>query len=616
MEASGFSLGAMPALSIVAAFGLLLVTLGNGGARNGETGLQLLFWVGLVLIYGPITFRLLSTSARREERIALVLTLGISLFIVKVLRSPLDYVRFDELGWWRATNEIIATGHAFGDNPLAVATAGFPGLSTLTAALSQLTGLSIFHAGLILIGTARAVLMLALFLFLERVAGSSARAAGIGVAIYACNPIFLYFDAQFGYESLALMIGAALLLATLRWADDTQPWYEPTRAGVLGILFPLAFMLTITHHMTSLAFLAFLVLWSAIVLIEIRPSRRELLRDWHTGPLLPAAMMAVTVSLWFVFVSGAVTIEELGGVLSRAFHSVSDLILGDSGSKPLFSGAGQNEHIAARALALASVVPLLAMIPLGLLVMWRDRERDPLRLALGAVAALYPLTLGLRLTLASSETSQRASEFVFVGVAFVGATLITRWGSEGWPFRATTRWLALTGVAIMSFLGGFIIGELAATRQPGPYLVGAEDRSVTPQGLAAAEFTDEHLEPESRIHTDRTNGTLLGSYGNVDPIFGRYGDISIPHVLFGERFDRASRRVVHGQSLAYLDVDDRLSKEVPLIGYYVESDEPQAFLRKTPLTRSALKKFNEVPEISRIYSNGPIVIYDTSALLK
>jgi hypothetical protein len=368
--------------------------------------------------------------------------------------------------------------------------------------------------------------------------------------------------------------------------------------------------------MTSLAFLAFLVLWSAIVLIEIRPSRRELFRDWHSGPLLPAAIMAATVSLWFIFVSGAVTIEELGGVLSQAFHSVSDLILGDSGSKQLFSGAGQNEHIAARALALASVVPLLAMIPLGLLVMWRDRERDPLRLALGAVAALYPLTLGLRLTLASSETSQRASEFVFVGVAFVGATLVTRWGSQGWPFRATTRSLAFTGIAILSFLGGFIIGELAATRQPGPFLVGAEDRSVTPQGLAAAEFTDEHLKPESRIHTDRTNGTLLGSYGNVDPIFGRYGDISIPHVLFGERFDRASRRVVHGQSLAYLVVDGRLSKELPLIGYYVESDEPQAFVRKTPVTRNALEKFNKVPEISRVYSNGPIVIYNTSALLK
>ena len=47
--------------------------------------------------------------------------------------------------------------------------------------------------------------MVALFLFLERAAGS-ARAAGIAIAVYACNPSFLYFDSQFGYESLALAI--------------------------------------------------------------------------------------------------------------------------------------------------------------------------------------------------------------------------------------------------------------------------------------------------------------------------------------------------------------------------------------------------------------------------
>ena len=74
----------------------------------------------------------------------------------------------------------------------------------ITAPLAQLADIGIFLSGTIVIGTARLVLMLALFLFLERVIGS-ARAAGIGVAIYACNPSFLYFDSQFGYESLALV---------------------------------------------------------------------------------------------------------------------------------------------------------------------------------------------------------------------------------------------------------------------------------------------------------------------------------------------------------------------------------------------------------------------------
>jgi hypothetical protein len=366
--------------------------------------------------------------------------------------------------------------------------------------------------------------------------------------------------------------------------------------------------------MTSLALLAFLAIWTAAMVVADRlwKVRRG---SWIEGPALPAALMAVIAAIWFIFVAGDVTVEELGGVLSRAYHSVVDLVLGTGESKQLFSGAGRHEHFAARALAVASVIPLLALIPLGIRRMWRKRDRDPLRLALMVVAAFYPLTLGLRLTLASSETSQRASEFVFVGVAFFAAILITEWE---WPrerSRALVRSLALVGVGAVSFIGGFIVGELQTTRQPGPYLVGSEDRSVTPEGLAAADFAARELPEESRVFVDRTNATLLGSYGGVNPIFGRYGEVSLPRILFDGEFDDVHRRAIHGQSLAYIVVDRRLSQDLPVIGYYVESDEPGAFTRRVPVGKRALEKLDFVPGVSRVYANGPIVIYDSSALL-
>lgn len=609
------ALGAMPALAVLAALGLVLVALGNNGAREDDSGLQPLFWCGLVLIYGPIALRLLSTSARRGERIALVLTLGLSLFMVKVLRSPLEYARFDELGWLRATGDAVRTGHVFQDNPIAVATAGFPGLSTITAAVAQLTGLSVFHAGLLVIATARATLMLALFLLLERVTGS-ARAAGIGVAVYACNPSFLYFDAQFGYESLALMLGAALLLVALRWSRYADRLAPDNALGLLGALLALTAVVTVTHHMTSLALLGFLALWTGIAVFVSRRSSPAAAHRRSGSPTLPAALLALGAGLWFALVAGGVTIEELGGVFSRAFHSVFDLVFGGSGPKPLFSGAGQSEHPVARLLVLASIVPLLALLPVGLRKLWRARERDPLRLALAGVAVLYPLTLGLRLTLASSETSQRASEFVFVGVAFLAAIVVVGWARPRRPWRARARSLALAGLATIVFVGSFIVGEMQATRQPGPYMVGAEDRSVSPQGLAAARFARRELPAGSRLLTDRTNATLLAAHGGVDPIFGRYGEISIPRVLFDPRFGRKHRRVIHGQSLAYVVVDGRLSRAVPTIGYYVESDEPQAFTRTEPVGGAALEKLNTAPGINRIYTNGPLVIYDTTALLR
>jgi hypothetical protein len=618
LGAGRVSLGAMPLLALLAAGGLILVALGDNLAREGRLGAQPLFWAGLAAIFAPIAYRLLGSGAGRAERIGLVLTLALSLYLVKVLRSPAEFVRFDELGWWRASNESILSGGLFEANPLNPATAGFPSLAAVTAALSQLCGLSIFHAGLIVIGLARCVLVLGLFLFLERITGS-ARGAAVGVVVYACNPSFLYFDAQFGYESLALGLAAAFLLAALRWSrlERVAVGTDVTDLAMLVLL--LACGLAVTHHMTSLAVIGFLCLWLLLRWLRLRHGESAEVRSM--GPLLPAIAIAAAFALWFAFVAGGETIDELGGVLSRAFNSIVDLVAGSNGSKHLFSGASESQPLAARALAIASVIPVLALLLAGLRVVWRERVRDSLWLALSVVALLYPVTLGLRVTQAGSETSQRASEFVFLGLAFLAALLIARRprrqpGRRPERARRLLLRVALTAVALLTFAGAFLLGELQATRQPGSYLVGAEDRSVTPPALAAADFAAAHLEPRSRALSDRTTATLLGSYGGLDPIFGRYAGISLPRVLFAPRFEHADERVIHGQSLSFVVVDRRLSRERPLIGYYVESDEPGAFVRRRPVGREVLEKLRSAPNVSKVYANGQIVIYDTSELTR
>ena len=496
------SLGATPILALVAAGGLVMIALGNNAARDGHGAAPLVFWAGLAAIYAPIAFRLLSRSASRAERIALVALLGVSLFAVRILASPTAFVRFDELGTWRATNDVLQTGHLFSANPLVVSTAGFPGIEVVTAAVAQLTGLSIFHAGLVVLGVARTTLVVALFLFLER-ATRSARAAGIGVAVYACNPSFLYFDSQFAYESLALMIAAVLLVVAVHWSEPGRRDRPRAVGGMVGAMAVLAATLAITHHMTSYALLTFLVAWAVLTRLTDRKTpagsgrgtrvaangggtlaaRRGSFLD---GPGLPAVLVGVTAIAWFVFVAGAVTIDELGKVVTGAVDSTLGLVFGGSGPKTLFAGGGQSNPMAARALAVGSVIPLLVLIPLGLRRTWRATDSSALWRTLALATLLYPVSLGLRLTQAGSETSQRASEFVFVGVAFFAGLLVSelRW-PDRW-LRRKAKALALTAVAVVVFLGGFIIGELPATRQPGQFLVGAEDRSISPQGLAAA----------------------------------------------------------------------------------------------------------------------------------
>ena len=66
------SLGAAPVLALVAAGGLVMVALGNNAAREETSGAEALFWGGLVVIYAPLAFRMLSASASRADIAAVV----------------------------------------------------------------------------------------------------------------------------------------------------------------------------------------------------------------------------------------------------------------------------------------------------------------------------------------------------------------------------------------------------------------------------------------------------------------------------------------------------------------------------------------------------------------
>jgi hypothetical protein len=626
LSTSSPAFGALPVLLIIAAGGLVSIALGNNAAREGAAGAELLFWGGLSLIYGPIAFRLLSTSASRIERICLVVLLGVALFLVKVLYSPLQYPPFDELATWRQTHDVLTTGHLFSTNPIAAGYPAFPGLETITAALSELSGLNIVHAGVIVIGVARATLMLALFLLLERVIGS-ARAAGIGVAVYACNPSFLYFDAQFGHESLALLLGGTLLLVVVDWVEPAR-LDRLVAAGLLAAMVLVACAMTIAHHMTSYALSAFLVCWAILEALERRrwkingpkrPSpaaKRFLLWDRMLvrSATLPAVLVTLTAGGWFIFVGGGQTVQELGSVFSGAADSIVRLIFGGSGPKTLFQGSSQSNSTLAQALAFTSVIPLLALIPWGLWRTWRTSDARALWRALSLVALLYPVTLALRLTLSGTETSQRASEFVFVGLAFIAALLID---GLRLPRRSLTRTAALAslaGVATVMFGGAFIVSALPDSRQPGPYLVGADARSVSPQGLAAARFASTHLPTESRTLIDRSNGTLLGSYGGLDQILGQIHGIPVARVLFSRRFGLVDEKVIRNDAIDYVVVDQRLHRELPNLGFYVEPGEPGAYTRTNPISRAALRKFRLDGGFNRIYTNGPIAIYATTRL--
>src|SRR5262249_26884245 len=117
------------------------------------------------------------------------------------------------------------------------------------SALVQVSGLPFFVSGLIVVGAARLLLMLALYMIFEQVSNSP-RVAGLAALLYTCNPNFLFFDAQFAYESLSVPLGAFLVVLALRH----PPRDRPQRIAVAGAIALTAMSLAVTHHLPSWLF--------------------------------------------------------------------------------------------------------------------------------------------------------------------------------------------------------------------------------------------------------------------------------------------------------------------------------------------------------------------------
>ena len=639
-------LGWLPALSLVSAFGLLLLAFTDNGARANAGWAEPLFWVGLLILFMPVAARLVSSDASRQERIGLIVMLGIALYLVKVLQNPLAFTYHDELGFWRATDDVIQSHHLFHQDPLGRIYPLYPGLENVTTALVNLGGLSIFGAGVVALGVARLVLVLALYLFYEQV-GRSARVAGIAALLYMTNPNFLFFDAQFAYESLALPLTAlALFAAVRRGRAHNDHRGELTLVAVFAIG-----SVVVAHHLTAYALAVFLLFWAGFSFVhryEItrmtgaiiywrrgEMSRRQRWRAFgrqlarlrthlnERGRPRPGglALLAFGASLAWLMLVGSATFEYIFPVLNGAVAGFIQLVSRETGGKiPFRNATGNVDPLWERLTGFASVGLILLGLPFGLWRMWRRRASAVTLLLVGATLA-YPASLALRLTQEGTETSNRASEFLFVGIAFVLAVGIVEgllprrvaWRRSA-PFfhREAVRFATITSCAAVIFLGGVIVGWAPYARLPGPYLVAAASRSIEPQGVMAAEWAKDVLGPGNRIAADITNELLMGSYGYQDPQGNIINGPPIPPLFYSTQFGQTEREIIRGNNIQYLVVDRRNSNALPLIGQYFQHG-PEA--DTTPLDPTALAKFDNVKGISRTFDSGDIIIYDTRFLL-
>jgi len=586
--------GSLSTVALITALGLMAINLAFWAGRTGHDGpaASAAYWSGQLLIITPVAVRLLSRRPpSHTESLGLVGLLVVAEYAVKFCYGPLMFTFPDELEHWRSTEDILQTGHLFTVNYSLPISPDYPGLENVTAALSSITGLSVFASGLVLVGVAHLLFVALLYAVFHKLSGST-RVAGIGALIYAMSPHFAFFDSMFIYQVLALPFLALAVYTVLRLIRGREHPGTERRTAWWVVLVLSVLTVTISHHMTTYVLAALLALFVAVTTFQ---AHWRVLRV----PLLALGLTMAATATW-VLVAAPATLSYLApNFTDLASHFVGDPNVQDP-STSLPTGPMAN-HVLVLILVLAIAVLLLY----GAARIWRGpRGIDQITFLLASLS-FYPV-LAMRLVSSNgAERAGRAFTFVFIPVAYVvavGAAHLIR------AVRGRTRGRMAVGLAVTMFAGSIAGGWPPYWEMlPGAYQVGGFERSVSPQGIDGANWALTALGPGNRMGVDISNLALLASYGRQDTVR------NASSLYYSAAFGPEERDYLAWESVRYLFVDRRLAQSLPVSGTYFPVD-PNISRLKGPIPLKNLDKYDGMAGVDRPYDSGDIVIYDLRGL--
>ena len=624
-------------LAVVGA-GLLLVGIGDAVGRTGhQAPVVPLFLAGLTFIFAPCAWRLTSAAATRNERVWVSVILGLGLEASYVFRSPLIFDTFDEMAHGATLTQLIDSRALFQANPILPVSPYFPGIQLVTIATRWLTGLPLLLDQMVVLALARIVLVLCVFLIVERACHSS-RAGGIGVLVYAANPEFYSLGAQYGYQTIALSFAVAAVYLLFVSIDAAQP--------KRGRLFALALIsiagMIVSHHTTAWLTIGFLAVWAAGLRFIIDPPGRPATaatavqiptaedvarsqagiasrveqfarRNEQSRIIGLAALVGVVLAAAWIAFLGPVLTEYIGPIIEAGIRSVAEILSQLNGTrKPFQNSAGGGTPYWEEALILASAAffCLIILISLYSVVRKKSVRGGRLRYLPAAIAATYPLAMLSNLSSDAKEIGSRTTTFIFFGVAvIVGGWLAGRLLTQ----RRVIERMATIGIAVICFLGSTLYGGgPLPILVNGPYIVGAHERSLGSPSLALANWVSTHLPAGSQVAVDRDNAGLLNNFGQVVPVTPLNGVNDPAPLFFDPQLSPSDISFIRQDDIRYIVTDTRLTGGLPLFGAYIAPSETGY---PTRLTAAELEKFNSIPGVYRIYDNGAIQVYDLSRLL-
>ncbi len=564
-----------------------------------------LFWAGMLLFIVPVFMRLCAVGVARGERLALVAVIGLFDYLPKYLRSPGSPLYHDELAHWRQSEVMYATGRLFQPNPTINILRSFPGLHALTVSLRVLSGLSTFDIGVILPGLLHVIALIGIFVLAEQ-ATLSARTAALAALLYSLNPSFLFFDAEYAYESLGIVLCVWVLAAIVTMQRASGDRARQLAWFTSGLV--LAAACVVTHHLSSYIAVAVSV---CIAVVTVARARRSDAGDSATMALTVAFAVIITAMAlaWVLTVASAVWgylmpyLVKGGGELAALLHQ-------HGGARQLFalSVTPGYERLAAY---LAPLIALLGAV-VGLWLLHRRPPRLPAAHGLMLFGLLYFPSVPFVLTQYGNEGARRSWAFTYIGLSLLIAPAISRGLDALAHRRGYVRTLAR--VALVVLLMTLFVGNVSAFtnetyRFPGPYVYGSDVRSLTPELLGLTQWFTATQGPDRRVVADRFSGLALASFGRQwsaapstgFPVWQLYFSTRRPSDLL--------LRELRTSNYRYMVVDRRMARYLPRIGVYFEPDEPEAFRRKTPPPLTALDRYDRLPWTIPVYQSDNLAIY-------
>jgi hypothetical protein len=492
-----------------------------------------IFWAGMLLAYLAVTWRAISG----RYAVFWLGLFGLFTLLPTFWTSPSGPSGFDEIAQFALLRNVISAGRLFQHTPLLPIGTYYPGLQSAAATIHWLTGLSPWDSALTLIAVVHCLLPVQVY-YIARALPVSHRWAAAAGLVYAASPSFVYFDAQFSYES----VGILLLLTIIRLYVEAlaaersggRTWRQSLSASLLIAV--ISFGLVVTHHLTSLAGIALLLAGALLLkpisgLADREGGWRRLFVRWT-----PVLTLAMCLGLWIAFVAPT-TVSYLFPHVSGTVSDIVALITrskASSGSaRTLFSGSGSPSYEQAAAIA-APVIIAVAFLVAGIRWLRKPHLRSNLLWPF-VVAAGYLASLPLTVTSDGAQSAHRSWAFTSVGVALLPAALVILFElDKRRPWLKRTA--AAVGAAVLAvvFVGNVAVDAPPDTRFPGPYQFGSDTLSITPETLRFANWVEAHLGPGAHVVTDRfTAEALTANADAVTPIPAP--GLPISNIWYGSR---------------------------------------------------------------------------------